>query len=495
MSFDFRDNDYAADPLEAYVTEIFPVHKPLLQPSRFKVEYGGRGSAKTRTFVSILLNNVQYYGWRLVCFREIMKSLDDSVYQEFIDEIDRTGRNKYFKILKNAIHCPISGGVIKFDGLFRNQQKLKGYAGFDAVWVEEAENVSAESWKFLIPTLRKDDSEIWVSYNPDDPLSATHLMFVTDRQIPDYVQVRDEKKRPVFNEDGTPKMRRYCVVLKVNYTENPRFPEELRIDMELMKQNDYELYLHVYEGEPVGNSDLAVIKPMWIAAAIDAHKKLNIEPTGGWMAGFDVADEGKDKNAFVWRHGFLVLGAEEWKDDDPNTAARFVFHNSMQMGMDTVTYDNIGVGAGAKGAIREEAKKVRAKSIKTKIPQYRGFTANESPLNPDASYMPGKSNKDMFVNLKAQAWWLARDRFKNTYDAVNGKPYDPEKLVSIDSNIQMVSKLCAELAQPRRDLQNGKVIIESKKDMKKRGVVSPNLADAFVMAFAPDTGFKIENLI
>lgn len=475
------------EPVEAAITEIFPAYQEFLQPARFKVAYGGRGSAKTRTFVSILLNNVQYHGWRLVCFREIMKSLDDSVYQEFIDEIERTGRGEFFKTTKNSIKCPISGGIIKFDGLFRNQQKLKGYAGFDAAWVEEAENVTADSWKFLIPTLRKELpawAEIWVSYNPNDPLAATHLMFVTERTYPDY----------------TPDGKRFCVVKKVNYTENPRFPEVLRLDMELMKENDYVLYLHVYEGEPVGNSDLAVINPVWISACIDAHiKLLEIDPTfevtGGWMAGFDVADEGPDKNAFVWRHGMLCVGAEEWKDDDPNTAARFVFQNSLQMGMDTVTYDNIGVGAGAKGAIREEAKKVREKSIKTKIPQYRGFTANESPLNPDALYMPGKMNKDMFVNLKAQAWWLVRDRFKNTYDALQGKPYDKEKLISIDSRIKVCAKLCAELGQPRRDLQNGKVLIESKKDMKKRGVRSPNLADGFVMAYAPETGFKLENLI
>lgn len=482
MSLLVLDTEYLDESdLEAAITEIFPVHLPLLQPARFKCEYGGRGSAKTRTFVSILLNNVQYFGWRLVCFREIMKSLDDSVYTEFVDEIERTGRNEFFKITKGLISCPMTGGIIKFDGLFRNQQKLKGYAGFDAAWVEEAENVTEESWKFLIPTLRKDGSEIWVSYNPDDPLSATHRMFVTDRKYPDYVK-----------DSVTDLERRYCVVLKVNYTENPRFPEELRIDMELMKENDYELYLHVYEGEPVGNSDLAVIKPMWIAAAIDAHIKLGIEPTGGWMAGFDVADEGKDKNAFIWRHGFVVRGIEEWKDDDPNTAARFVFMNALQMGMNTVTYDNIGVGAGAKGAIREEKKKL---SIKVKSPQYRGFTANESPLNPESEYMPGKKNKDMFVNLKAQTWWLVRDRFKNTYDAIAGKPYDPEKLISLDSTLPNVGKLCAELAQPRRDLQNGKVIIESKKDMKKRGVMSPNLADGCVMAFAPESGFKIENLI
>ena len=106
-----------------------------------------------------------YHGWRLVCFREVMKSVDDSVYQEFIDEIDRRGLSSWFVTTTSpaAIKCPSTGGIIKFDGLFRNQQKLKGYAGFDAAWIEEAANVSAESWKFLIPTLRKEGSEIWCS--------------------------------------------------------------------------------------------------------------------------------------------------------------------------------------------------------------------------------------------------------------------------------------------------------------------------------------------
>lgn len=480
----FRDNDIEDFALagEYHVTEIFPAFEDYLQPVPYKVAYGGRGSAKTRTFVSILLNNVRFFGWRVACFREVMKSLEDSVYQEFIDEMERTGCRDEFTVIKKTITHKYSQGKLNFEGLFRNTQKLKGFAGYDAFWVEEAENVSSESWQFIIPTLRKGGSELWVSYNPLDILSATHKLFVTEKELrfPDYMNGE-----------------RYCIVKKINYTENPRFPEKLRLDMELMKENDYELYLHVYEGEPIGDSDLAVIKPMWIAAAIDAHKKLGIEPTGGWLAGFDVADEGKDKNAFIWRHGFMVLGAEEWKDDDPNTAARHVFMNSLQMGMDSVAYDNIGVGAGAKGAIREERAKILAKphGNKVKIPQYRGFTANAAPLNPLGNYMPGKTNEDMFVNLKAQAWWLTRDRFKNTYDALNGKPYDKEKLISIDSTLKNCAKLCAELAQPRRDLQNGKVIIESKKDMKKRGVMSPNLADAFVMAFAPETGYKIENLI
>jgi phage terminase large subunit len=124
-------------------TPIFKAYGEFLQPARFKVAYGGRGSAKTRTIVTILLNNVLHFGWRVACFRELMKSLEDSVYQEFIDEIERRGLDKFFKTIKNSIKCLNGrGGIIKFDGLHRNQSKVKGYAGFDCAWVEEAENVS-----------------------------------------------------------------------------------------------------------------------------------------------------------------------------------------------------------------------------------------------------------------------------------------------------------------------------------------------------------------
>lgn len=483
--------EYSDD--ELHETEIFPAFVDYLQPAPYKVAYGGRGSAKTRTFASVLLNNVRFFGWRVACFREVMRSIDDSVYQEFIDEVERLDIEHEFIITKKPalIRHKASGGKINFDGLFRNQQKLKGYAGYDAFWVEEAENVSAESWQFIIPTLRKAGSELWVSYNPLDPLSATHLMFVTEKEL----------RFPDYDANG----KRYCISKLVNHSDNPRFPKKLRDDLELMKENDYEMYLHVYEGQPVGNSELAIIKPMWIAAAIDAHKKqivatgeyLRFPDGGGWIGGFDVADEGADKNAFVWRHGCFVKGAEEWKDEDPNTAARFVFNNALKMGMGAVAYDNIGVGAGAKGALREEKRRIKAlpNAHKIKLPQFRGFTANASVTSPDKEYAPGKKNADMFTDLKAQTWWLVRDRFKNTFDALAGKPYDPEMLISLDSSVTCSAKLVAELSQPRREFLNGRFKVESKKDMKKRGVKSPNLADAFVMAFAPENGFKLESLI
>ena len=204
--------------------EVFPAFKEFLQSARFKVAYGGRGSGKSRFFVQMLVTNCLYFGWRIVCLREVMKSLDDSVYAEIVAEIERRNIGVHFTILRSEIHCHTSGGVFKFDGLFRNVQKIKGYANFDCAFVEEAANVTADSWKMLIPTLRKEGSEIWVAFNPETPLDATYQMFVSQRHYPDY-------------RDG----KRYCIVKKINYTENPRFPDELKADMEIMRERDYTL--------------------------------------------------------------------------------------------------------------------------------------------------------------------------------------------------------------------------------------------------------------
>ena len=466
------------------VTEIFPAYADYLQPARFKAAYGGRGSAKTRTFVTILTNNVLYYGWRVVALREIMESIAESVYQEFVEEIERRDLSAHFYITKTEISCPASGGVIKFSGIKSNSktlnsQKLKGFSNFDAAWLEEANSVSKESWNALIPTMRKPGSEIWVSFNPENPMEETYQRFVANRIYPDF-------------KDG----RRYCVVKKINYDANPRFPQELKDDAQIMRENDPELFAHIYGGEPVADSALAIIKPAWVMAAKDAHIKLGIQPTGGKFGGMDVADEGPDDNAFIWRHGVIVQGIEEWRDNDPVSAARYVHGEAVRLCIDIIQYDDIGVGAGAKGAFREEQANMLAAGSRGHCrTRAEGFNAASAVLWPESEYQPGKKNKDMFLNLKAQAWWFISDRFRNTYNAVNGKQYDPEKLICIPSNLPHVDKLCAELSQPRREYLNGKVKVESKKDMKTRGIPSPNLADAFIMAYFECNSFDISALL
>lgn len=462
------------------VCEIFRAYRDYLQPARFKVAHGGRGSAKTRTFVTILLNNVIWHGWRLVCFREIMKSIEDSVYQEFIEEIDRRDLHGLVDVLKTEIRAKNGNGVIKFDGLHRNQQKVKGYAGFDAAWVEEAAKVTKESWKLLIPTLRKDGSEIWVSFNPESPLDDTYQRFVTARKYPD-------------ERNGKP----YCIVRQINYDANPRFPEELRIDMELMRDDDPELYQHVYLGMPVANSALSIIKPAWIEAAIDAHLKLGIERTGNKFCGLDPMDEGEDFNAKCYRDGQIVYFIEEWKDRDPVAVGQRVYGDAINDGIKQVIYDNIGVGAGTKGKFREIEVELRAAGQERNIIPFHEFTASESPCSPDSEYMPGRTNGQHFLNMKAMGWWYLRDRFHNTYKAiVEGKDVDMTKIISIDSSCidrDTLSKLKGELAAPNREYANGKIKVESKESLKRRGIPSHNLADSMVCAFSPqlDIGYNL----
>ena len=470
--------------------EIFPVFKDYLKPARFKVAYGGRGSAKTRTFITLLVDNVLYYGWRVVCFREIMKSLDDSVYQEIVEEIARRDLGEHFNVLRSEIQCVKSGGIFKFDGLFRNQQKIKGYSSFDCAFVEEAANVTADSWKMLIPTLRKSGSEIWICFNPESPLDDTYKRFVTERIYPDY-------------KNGKP----YCISKKINYTDNPRFPPELVDDMELMKENDPDLYEHVYLGEPVANSDLAIIPPKWINAAIDLHKFLDIGPSGSKVIGFDVADEGADFNALAVVHGWVVTHLREWKDRDPNSAAAQTWHDAIDHGCSEIVFDSIGVGAGAKGEFRQLVAEMENKSIMP--PTIIAFAASGGVVNPNDAYEEGhrvesikgassgysRTNKDMFTNIKAQAYWNIRDRCYNAWKARNGKPFDADKLISFDSDLipeRVLSKMKGEASQPRRQYLNGKLRVEPKEQMSKRGVPSPNIIEAVIMAMSPrDAGLDL----
>jgi phage terminase large subunit len=152
---------------------------------------------------------------------------------------------------------------------------------------------------------------------------------------------------------------------------------------------------------------------------------------------------------------------------------------------DEIVYDSIGVGAGVKAHL----------SRVCEIPS-GGFNAGGAVVNPDSMYIDGKTNKDMFSNLKAQAWWGVRDRFFNTWRVIKhledhpddiefAKQFTDDQLISISSSIKNLEYLKAELSRPWVDYDgNGRVKVESKKDMKKRGIPSPNLADSLIMAMA-----------
>lgn len=434
-----------------------PYFKPIIRKARYKVLYGGRGSGKSYFLAELAVEVSRRIGTVILCAREFQGSLDDSVYQLLIETIERLGYADEFDILKSTITHKGTGAKFVFYGIKNNVTKIKSIQGVGVCWVEEAEAVTKNSWDVLIPSIRGDkNAEIWVSFNPKNILDDTYQRFI----------VHPPKD---------------SIVLKANYDINPHFADTpLLADMLECKERDEDLYRHIWLGEPVADSELAIIKPSWIEAAIDAHEKLGFSAAGRRILGFDVADEGDDANATVLRHGSVVTDMQQWRGQDVIYSADKVYLYAQEQNIDRIVYDNIGVGAGVKAQFRRKNGKV----------QTLGFNAGGAVYKPDAKYTDDKKNRDMFANIKAQAWWMVRDRFYKTWRAVHhGDSYPEDQLISLSGSLHELEYLTAELSRPQVDYdQNGRVKAESKKDMKKRGIPSPNRADALVMAFAPVQG-------
>jgi len=201
----------------------FPgVLAPLFQASRYKVLYGGRGGGKSHGIATYLLAEAASRPLRVLCCREFQSSIRESVHKLLSDLILKHNLGG-FDVQEKGIKGP-NGSEFFFEGLRHNTGKIRSLEGIDRVWVEEAANVTRASWEILIPTIRKDGSEIIVSFNPELDTDETYQRFVAS---------------PPSN----------AVVIKINYTDNPWFPEVLRIEMEQLRARDWDAYQHVYLGE------------------------------------------------------------------------------------------------------------------------------------------------------------------------------------------------------------------------------------------------------
>lgn len=196
----------------------------LFDPHRYKVLYGGRGAAKSWGAARALLLLGVQRPLRILCCREIQRSIDDSVHQLLRDQIEALHLEGAYLPMKDEIRSRINGTSFNYAGLRHNVDNIKSKEALDIVWVEEAHNVSKASWSKLIPTLRKEGSEIWITFNPELETDATYVRFV--RQPP-----------------ATAK------VVKIGWRDNPWFPPVLRQEMEELKVRDPDEYAHVYGGE------------------------------------------------------------------------------------------------------------------------------------------------------------------------------------------------------------------------------------------------------
>ncbi len=229
-----------------------------------RVAYGGRAAGKSWEFARQLLKRAAAKPLRVLCTRELQKSIKDSVHKVLKDQMTAIGLESNFDAGETYLRSNV-GAEFLYKGLRHNTQEIKSTEGIDICWVEEAQLTTADSWKFLIPTIlgRKPGAEIWVSFNVDDESDATYQDFV--------VTQRDNS-----------------IVMKINYDDNPFVSKDTLAEKNYMKSVDYDSYLNIWEGFPRKHTDAQIFK--------NKFEVSTFEPQPSWEGPFFGIDWGFSKD-------------------------------------------------------------------------------------------------------------------------------------------------------------------------------------------------------
>lgn len=228
-------------------TVEFPekLHFLLTESARYKVLYGGRGGGKTLNIARALIILSKHKKLRILCAREFQNSISESVYEQLRIQAAALGCEHEFEFQRDRIVHNYTGSEFFFKGLRHNIESIKSLAEIDIVWVEEANPVSAATWEKLGPTVRgRHESdprgnlgpfgkgpEIWISFNPEFEDDETYKRFVLN---------------PPNEHDS--KGNRYAIVQKINWSDNPWFPDDLREEMIQLKNKNENKWLEIWEG-------------------------------------------------------------------------------------------------------------------------------------------------------------------------------------------------------------------------------------------------------
>ena len=251
----------------------------LFESARYKVLWGGRGGAKSWGIARALLIIGLSKPIRVLCAREFQTSIKDSVHKLLSDQIINMGFTDFYEVVDRTIRGK-NGSEFNFVGLKNNVANVKSYEGVDICWVEEAQSVSARSWDVLIPTIRKEQSEIWVSFNPELATDNTYQRFILNSPANSIVQ-------------------------KINWSDNPWFPGTLKLEKDALKSRDIEAYNTVWEGICRITVDGAIFaKEMQQAELEDRITKVNYDPMKPVHAVFDL---GWSDATAVWFVQFIGM--------------------------------------------------------------------------------------------------------------------------------------------------------------------------------------------
>ena len=253
----------------------------LCQPSRYKALYGGRGSAKSHFFAEAVVGLAAHApGTRVLCIREVQKSLRESAKRLIEDKIQAAGAGHIFDIKHDEIGSP-GGGVFTFTGMnAHNSESVKSFEGYNIAWVEEAQSLSERSLELLLPTIRAENSEVWFSWNPRDASDPVDKMF--------------RGLNPPKN----------AIIRRVNFDENNFFPDTLREEMERDREQKPDRFAHIWLGE----YEPQAVGAIWNLETIHRNRRGEAPTMGRILVAVDPAvssESGSDE------HGIVVGGIGE----------------------------------------------------------------------------------------------------------------------------------------------------------------------------------------
>ena len=214
----------------------------LFLPFRYKVLFGGRGSAKSYSIARALLSIGAKKKIRVLCAREFQNSITESVHKLLSEQAEEIGLGHFYSITNNSI-LGKNGSEFIFKGVRLNVSSIKSMVGITHLWLEEAHTISQASWDVLIPTVREPNSEIWVSFNPENDDDPTYKMFI--------------------DKSGEPLKRNDSYIRRVSWRDNPWFPEVLKKEKDYLFSVNTQLAMHVWEGACRAESDAQIFKGKW----------------------------------------------------------------------------------------------------------------------------------------------------------------------------------------------------------------------------------------
>ncbi|MBR3676177.1 MAG: PBSX family phage terminase large subunit [Alphaproteobacteria bacterium] len=404
--------------VEVQIPEIF---NPLLQTKiRYKLFYGGRGGGKSYAFADSLLLKARENNIYVLCIREVQDSIKESVYKLLGDRIKHYNFTD-FRVKADSIENMVTGSKFVFKGMQdTNNMNIKSFEGVDICWIEEAQKLSAKSWEILDPTIRKEGSEIWISMN------------------------REEERDPIWKAIAVnPDDRTF--ICRVNYTDNPFCPDELKYQAEKCQKENYDDYCHIWLGEPriLGNKRLI--------STVDVHRaqEPKIDKSDSpLVVGVDIAREGDDKTAICFRRGRWQYRLDKYTKLDTVEVANILTNIIKEHKPARIFLD-----AGLNGYGVYDILSARGYGNVAKAINFGGQAIN----------------KDRYANKRAEMWGELRDWLHQ------------EAPVQIVSDDDLAEDLVSVEIKHDKD---GRLLLEKKEDVKKRIKRSPDSGDALALTFA-----------